>query len=553
MPDAGDLQDLPFARVFYWMSRERLTGMLDLRDKPAAEGGKVLKRILMAGGSTFFVQGGTVQETLGEILKEKGKITPEQYETLKKECGGDYGTIEQKILTGAVVPPGELMDLVSYQVELKIKLLFTLIRGNYEFKDQSPDELNSKHVMVPVSPEKILVEGVKSHYPLARIKKEFPGIDTKTFSAAPGLKEQMTDFGVPPAAQRWVRTIPESFKWAQVIKGSPLGEEHAAAFLLAMYFADLITLPEQDEDFPVGKAYLATAREAPAGKDKKPEQKPEAKDVKPASPAEKVEPRKVEEPKLLVEEMLDREMSDEDLLEEIDKLLKVVLKRDSSYFDILGVKEETPPAKVKKIYFKFAKKFHPDARPDLFQDKVKDKVEDLFTKLTEAYDTLSDNEARAAYIKDISSKLSKEDMDKASRAIEAEMEFQKAEIMLRRGKWQEAADLLDRSVQLQPDEPEYGMYLAWAHYKIKGPTEAAKTRKVIKNIIDKRPNVADAYYYLGMIDKDEGELESAEANIRKASSMKPHDVDIKRELQLLQRRIIKAPPAKKGGLFGRKK
>ena len=81
--------------------------MLDVRDKPAEDGGKIMKRILMANGNSFAVQGGSKKETLGEILLEQGKLSPEIYESLKQEAGGDYGKIE--IGDGTAVEEGAIL------------------------------------------------------------------------------------------------------------------------------------------------------------------------------------------------------------------------------------------------------------------------------------------------------------------------------------------------------------------------------------------------------------------------------------------------------------
>jgi len=559
VPDAGSLAERPFARVFYRTAMENRTGHLDIRDKSAQEGGKIMKRIIVSGGYSFFVKGGTPKETLPEILSDQGKLSAEQYEALKKETGGDFGKMEQKILTGAVVSPAELPDLIAQQTALKIKLLFALIKGHYEFKTMSHEQLGVNNVLVKLEPEKILYEGIKEHYPSSRIKKEFPGIEKKEFKTSETFKQDLDKFGLPPGVLRWLRATPESFSWDLMMKSAPLKQEEALALFLSFYFSDIITLAQGDGDFIIGAAY-EDKKPAPAAKPAAPTKDEETgeKTAPQASPQPAEAAKPPEEPKLPIEEMLDKQLSDEEMLAEVDRLLKVVKKKDANYFDMLGVDKQTPPAKIKKIYFKFARRFHPDSRPDLFKDKVKDKVEDIFTRLTEAYDTLSDSETRKQYIEEVDSQLSQEDIDKASAAINAEMEFQKAEVLLKKGKWGEAAEILRASVEMQPDEPEYQMYLAWAEYKMKGVSEAGKAKKKIEKVVKERPKSADGHYYLGMIAKDAGELSEARGHLAKASQMKKHDIGIKRELQLIERRLSKgegnkSQQKKGGGFFGRKK
>ncbi len=60
---------------------------------------------------------------------------------------------------------------------------------------------------------------------------------------------------------------------------------------------------------------------------------------------------------------------------------------DKNYYDILGVKRDASPDQIKKAFHKLAQKYHPDAGGD----------EAKFKEISEAYDTLSDEEKRRTY------------------------------------------------------------------------------------------------------------------------------------------------------------
>lgn len=64
-------------------------------------------------------------------------------------------------------------------------------------------------------------------------------------------------------------------------------------------------------------------------------------------------------------------------------------KRD--YYEVLGVSREATEAEVKKAYRRLARDHHPDANPD------DPGAEERFKELTEAYEVLSNPEARRAY------------------------------------------------------------------------------------------------------------------------------------------------------------
>jgi len=558
LADTGDFLEAPFPLVFAAFCRQGKSGMLDVRDKSPYEGGKIVKRVVIGNGTHFAVQGGTVYETLLEILLARGKVNKDFYQALKIEFAGDYGKIEQKILSGAVVPPGELSELITVQLTMKLKNLFSLIRGHYDFKPQPFEVINSKHVLMPLEIDKFMLDAVREHYPMPRIKKEFAGIEKKDFHLGPNAKDRLNRFGFDAALMRWLRGIPDPFNWTAIVKGAPVKEDQAFPLLLALYFNEVIALPAEEEDFPLGRAYLDT-KEVKPGKEvkttaKTPEKKPadEAKAAEPAAAAPKAETKPPEEPPLPIEEMFDKNLSDKETLKEIDRLLDIANKKGSTCFELLGVKQDTSPEKIKKIYFKFAKKFHPDAKPDLFKGPVRDKVEDLFAKFTEAKETASNPNLREQYLKKLKSQVSDKDMEMGQRAMEAEMEFEKANIFIKKGQWQQAQEKLERAVTLYPDEPEYKMHLAWVNYKIKGPSETANAKRIIKEVVDKRPEAVDGLYFLGMIEKNDGELDKAEQYLGKVLAKRPHDIDVKRELQLLGRKKAAAPSKKKGGLFGKK-
>lgn len=544
--NAGDFMDEPFAKLFGRLSQSRFTGCVDIRDQPAEEGGKILKRVLMAEGARFAVQGGRADETLIEILLADGDITKDKYYSIKEEHAGNYGKIEKHIMTGAVVPPADLSGLVARQISLKISNMFSLIKGFYQFKELPEAKLSTMQPLMPLDPLKLTLEAAKKNYPQKRVKKEMPDFDSKNFTLDPLAKELGPRLGLDPKIQRWLRGLPAQVKPGALLKTYPDGPEAALALFLSWYFQGLMTVPEEQDDFPFGHAYDGVTRKPKAPP------KPAAAEKKDAP---KEAPKKVEEPKLPIEEMLDAELSDNEIVVKIDELLKVAKNKDKTYFDLLGVDEKVPAARTKKIYFKFARKFHPDARPDLFQSDIRTKVETLFSKITEAYDAIGDEESKKAYIDKLKSRVSDEEMQMAQRAIEAEMEFQKADIMIRRGQFKEAKGVIDKVIQLQPEEPEYKMYQAWVDYKIKGPSETAAAKKIIEEVLKVRPNAVDGHLFLGMIAKAENDLERAEQYLQKVAQAKPHDVDIKRELQFIRKKMMSGPskPAKKkGGLFGKK-
>jgi tetratricopeptide (TPR) repeat protein len=530
----GNLDTQPLPRVFFELCLAKPTGRLDLLTEPPPAG-KVLKRIFLHHGNSFHVQGGSVDETLGKILVRLKKLSEEEHEKLLSEAGKDYGELEQRLIQSGRFPPNEMLEALTIQTATKIKRCFAWNRGYYLFKPLPENEIVSKYVMHEIPPEKLLLEGVQEAYPLPRIHKEFAGLEKKTFHRAARLEEMAPKLGLPPALLRFTLKLPPEFSFGPTAKGANPKPEVSHPFLLALYLGGMITLPPEAEDFPLGRAA------APPTKDKAPP--PVAKKPEPAA--------KKEEPKLPIELLLDRELNDQEVLAEIERMSKLFSKKGTTFFEVLGVEEKTPPEKIKRIYFRMAKLFHPDARQALYQGQIKAKVEEVFTHISEAYNTLSDRDLREKYLQSLKSKVSSAQMDEAHRAIEAETEFQKAEVLLRKGNWASAETMLRRAVELMPTEPEYRLYHAWAEYKVKGPSQAGPARKTIEEALKARPNAVEGHYFLGLIYKAEGLNEDADKYFQKVLELNPRHVEAQRELRLSAMRKEKAP-GKKGGLFSRK-
>lgn len=534
VPLSGNLEDVPFARIFYLLAKEKRTGFLDILTAAPPEG-KVVKRVVMLNGSNFYIQGGAADETLARILVSQGKLSEEKYQGLKDKSGGDYKKLDELALeAGGVNGPG-LGELFQFQTELKLKNCFALIRGFYQFRESDGESVR-KYLLAPISPEKIMLAAVAANYPKARMDKEFAGIAKKRFLLKPELNESINLFGFGPKEQRWLRGLGKELVFAHAVQASGLKPEDAGHILLALYFAGYLELAKGEEDFPFGRAFQEAVAKAKKVEEKKPaaeEKKEEKKEVK------------KEEPKLPIEEILDKDMSDQELLSEIDKMLDMIAKKEITFFDIMGVDERTPSAHIKRIYFKMAKVFHPDAKPELYKGEIREKVEDLFTKIGEAYNTLTEPDLRKQYVDRLKSKVSDAEMEKANRAIQAEMEFQKATIAIRRGGFKDAVSALDAAIGLMPDEPEYKIHLGYCLFKTQGVGSAAKSGKMIEDALRDRPKVAEGWFYLGVISRVQGEMEKARGYFLKALELDKYHQESQRELRVLEMKLAEKSKKKR--------
>lgn len=80
---------------------------------------------------------------------------------------------------------------------------------------------------------------------------------------------------------------------------------------------------------------------------------------------------------------------------EIDALFALVY--DADHYRILDVGRSAADAEIKRSYYALAKRFHPDRFQRDANDSLRTQIEAAFMKITQAYETLRDPRARAAY------------------------------------------------------------------------------------------------------------------------------------------------------------
>lgn len=68
--------------------------------------------------------------------------------------------------------------------------------------------------------------------------------------------------------------------------------------------------------------------------------------------------------------------------------------KGKNYYRILGVSKDATKAEIKSAYRKLAKQYHPDVNQD-------DDAEEMFKKITEAYQTLIDDDLREEYDREL--------------------------------------------------------------------------------------------------------------------------------------------------------
>ena len=213
---------------------------------------------------------------------------------------------------------------------------------------------------------------------------------------------------------------------------------------------------------------------------------------------------------------------------------------------MLGVDESAGEPQIQAAYFKLAKAWHPDRLPPEIQE-LKPVISKIFTKFNEAYATLSDGAKRFEYAKTVSQGGgTSAEMEEVQRVVDAAIEFQKAEVLLKKNDLVQAEQYAKRAAQADPAQPEYRCVLAWISAMKRGDPPVVPEGKtssfyddiiaIFDDILKTDAMYERCLYYRGVLLKRSGRDEKAIRDFRMVVQLNPKNIDAVREVRLFQMR-----------------
>lgn len=193
-----------------------------------------------------------------------------------------------------------------------------------------------------------------------------------------------------------------------------------------------------------------------------------------------------------------------------------------SYFKVLGLPITADTEAVESAYREIASKYHADAWAEYDLSDLQDLLDSVQEKLTAAYRVLSVKEKRKAYLGYLLSRLDAGRV--AAINTDAEIALKRGETALRRGDLTTAILSFERAIELNPREPEYYSYLAWATFRGgKGSREdrGKSAQKVLKKALSLNPHLERASIILAIIEMELGDSSAARKRLVKVLENNP--------------------------------
>jgi curved DNA-binding protein CbpA len=518
----GTLESTPLVNLLVYALDHRLTGTLVLEQADGLKHAVFLEdgapaKARLADGGPF----------LGEVLVALGKLTLEEYERTLAEAAADERLHGSLLLEQGLLDEPTLKAALREQLAQKLDLLAALegetVWGyydgiNYLERYGAADSVRAK-------PLALIWQLLQRHADRARLAEILDQLGERVLKLhhdAPVLRFQFGRF--EQAVIEVLRAKPQSY--AELLARDLVSAERLAELVYMLAITRQLELGTPDM-LPLGSSEPPSSSRVSA-----PVAPPaHGTDVFRALPPPPPIATADESPPLAPEESAFR-------AEIRDKLEK----QDESYYDLLGVSAQASASEIQESYLKLAKKWHPDRLAAEYAD-VKQAVTRIFSRMTEAQQTLSDPLKRREYDqRDRKAAREAEEAEHVLRVLRAATCFQRAEILLKRNSLVQAEEEARKALAEDPNQPEYRALVAWLEAQKPGADPNAAIA-VLDKVIATAPNDVRSRWYRGQLNKRAGRDTRAVRDFRAIVEQDPRHVDAQREVRLYDMRHSGRPPS----------
>jgi ActR/RegA family two-component response regulator/tetratricopeptide (TPR) repeat protein len=203
----------------------------------------------------------------------------------------------------------------------------------------------------------------------------------------------------------------------------------------------------------------------------------------------------------------------------------LVGKNPIQVFQYFGLNENPKPNDVARIYKEFAKSHHPDTLPQAVSAEIKKLNHDLFSHVSSAYETLSNEERKQKFFSEI-------------KQADAEKQIKSDELVtigataLMRGQYPEALPVLEAAYQLYVSERSQ-LHYWWVLFKIEGKMTDALAIQVetgLRNMSQGMKKTPLWIFVNGLLKRYMCDLRTARNEFEKVLVLDSNFMDARREL-----------------------
>ncbi|HYP27112.1 MAG TPA: DUF4388 domain-containing protein [Blastocatellia bacterium] len=514
----GQLGEKLIADLIREVAGRRSSGLLRLSR------GKAIKAIFFDSGEPVYAISNISTEQLDHKLISQGVVTPEQI-ARALEAAGTANRLGPALVELGAITDEQMRKLVREQVMAIIISLFEWTQGEYLFDER----IRAAHdVTLGVTAVDILLDGARHVAENQQVAETIAPPDGMV--ARVRVEDSRFDTGKLAAVESYVLSrIESATPVSEVGPQSGIPERDAHKAVCSLVSAGFLRLIKDDRDAAQEQSTLEEVGH---------------------------------------------------LREEISRKLHFFNSAD--HYEVLGITRQATTSDVKTAYYQLAKKLHPDRYRKPEYSELRGKLEALFTKITQAYETLSDSGQRAAYddsirkptgtlgtgplatgplptgrlsnsaplkedrnqtgapkppasqplpsapLKQAAPEQPAADSQQAGGARNAEHYYQQGRARFDRKEYHAAVHLLKEAIKLDPSKPPYHFHLGMA--LIRNPRTRREAEQHLVKAAELDPYNSQIRAKLGLLYKEVGLPKKAEHYFREALELDPDNRAALREL-----------------------
>jgi DNA-binding response OmpR family regulator/tetratricopeptide (TPR) repeat protein len=493
--DVSTIQDISDYTIPHLLQRlygEKVTGLLHLQRDNAK------KVIYFKDGYPIFTRSNVLNECLGRMLVEEGEITQvdcDQSVEKSKESGRLQGTV---LIEMGLLTPQQLHGALTRQVTKKLLSTFAWSSGTWQFV--SGKDIKKNVTRIKLSPASLIMQGITTHWKAKRLDDYLYPFTEDYLKQATNPTYRFQDIHLNKRGEAIYKSCLGVKTLGQLLEQHPLARREVQKVLTALIISEMLERQATPEEISVDDIPTVDHTD-------------------------------------MIDEKLRRK-----ILDDYQRIM------GSDYFEALGIKRKAGPSEARKAYYRLAKEYHPDRflGSDL-SNEMKLKINEMFQYITQAYTVLSDADSCTGYLDELVNGP-KKTID-INQVIEAETAYQEGRAMLKVRRFSHAAKLLQRAIELSPEEPEYMTHFAWALFKSEpdNPGVQNQAMEVLLASRETNPSLDLTHLYLGHVYQAQQKDRQSEKSFEMAVQANPDCTEALRELRLINLRREQAPQSK--GLF----
>ena len=535
----GNLENHSLLEVLGLIYAQNLSGILSLRFRRAEY------KMFFLNGTPVYARSSLSTDNIFELMVSLGELEREDVPRLKKmlEEGKDP---DRALLEMGVVNSTRLYHLKQLLCREIIIRACSQKQGEYYFQ---PDTSFSEHIpLYDLSPMEIIYEAINRFY-LPRLPEMLEKFKGKLVLLNPQIEklERLPEIFYQRIYLLDYFQKPLSLDEAVGIFLNEFQElNQAFTFFYLMLVTGVIKIKEPEKKISAEPPREEKISFSPEQEKRETPPEPALEEKEPASEIASdyiiVQKRKEKPKEVIIENSAEPGEEAEsvkpapkeaqlDLIRKLE-LLESWVSSSADYFQMLGVTPEASIAELEDAYIKILGKYKLDELLKNGEPELKERADKMRQEIRQAVTVLSNPLERDKYEKS----LYRLELKKAWK-LEQKKEL--AERQFRRGKWflthnhpQLALERFEQAIELNPEKAESFAYTGWALYC--AGKELAEAEGYLRQALRLDPSSDQAYYFLGLLKKREGDSESAYQYFQKAFSLNPKNRGASREMKILE-------------------